>query len=64
MQITETITTTITTTVDLQTMTPSHDVKVDAEVEVLPHDAVYAAIEGGLRSALTAIELQRAGESR
>lgn len=57
MKITETITTTITTTVDLETLTPSHDVSVDAEgVTALPMDAIYAVIKGGLRSALAAVE--------
>lgn len=60
MKMTETITTTITTTVDLQTMTPEHDVSINAEVEVLPMNAVWAAIQGGLKSALAAAEEQAA----
>lgn len=55
MKITETITTTITTTIDLETFTPEHRVHVDAEDSALPLEAIYAAVEGGLKATLAEV---------
>lgn len=54
------IVTTITTLIDLDTMTPDHAVAIDAEdAEGFPPSAIYAAVAGGCKAALKAVERKR-----
>lgn len=49
------IKTTITTRIDITTFKPDHDMDIEHE-GVLPNDAVYAAVQGALKSALHTLE--------
>lgn len=56
------VTTTITTTLDIDSMTPSHDVDIHCD-DGLPESLVLAIVEGGCNATLSSVR-EKAGKPK